>query len=400
MGNELQNMFAKRSIYLDHGASTPVDAAVVAAMQPYWSEVYGNAGSGHGYGRSAAHALETARQTVTDLLHAQVDEIAFTGGGSESDNLALRGVMWAARRDGRGNHLITSAVEHAAVLATAVQLRDLFGYDLTILPVDGNGQVNPDDVAAAIRPDTVLISIMAANNEVGTLQPIQEIGRIARERGVLFHTDAIQAIATTSWDMATLPIDLRCVAAHKFYGPKGVGILYTRSGVEVVSALTGGGQENGRRAGTPSVPLAVGAATALRIANENVANHTAHYQHLRDQLITGILDAFPENCRLTGHPTARLPHNASFAFRGLNANDLLMHLDMAGIAASSGSACKTGNPKPSAVLQAMGFDDTWAVGGLRLTVGKQNTPEEIEFTLSVLGQIVPKLYQLQTIVRE
>lgn len=392
-------MSTKRAIYLDHGASTPVDEQVVAAMQPYWAEVYGNAGSGHSYGRAAAHALETARQTVADLLRAQPEEIAFTGGGSESDNLALRGVMWAARRDSRGNHLITSAIEHAAVLATAIQLRDLFGYDLTILPVDEYGQVNPDDVAAAIRPDTALISIMAANNEVGTLQPIMEIGRIAREHGVLLHTDAIQSIATTAWDMTTMPIDLLSIAAHKFYGPKGVGMLYARAGVPLVAALTGGGQENGRRAGTPSVPLAVGAATALRIASEGAVEHVAHYQQLRDQLITGILDAFPNNCRLTGHPTARLPHNASFAFRNLNANDLLMHLDMAGIAASSGSACKTGSPKPAAVLQAMGFSDAWAIGGLRLTVGKQNSPEEMDDTLSVLRQVVPKLYQLRTVIR-
>lgn len=390
-------MSEKRAIYLDHAASTPVDERVIMAMQPYWSEVYGNAGSAHGYGRSASQALETARQTVADLLHAQSSEIAFTGGGSESDNLALRGVMWAARQSGRGNHLITSAIEHAAVLTTAVQLRDLFGFDLTILPVDADGRVNPDDVAAAIRPDTVLISIMAANNEIGTLQPIVDIGRIAREWGVLFHTDAIQAAATTAWDMRVMPVDLLSITAHKFYGPKGVGVLYVRTGIELVSALTGGGQENGHRAGTVSVPLAVGVATALRLALENAPQRIAHYQSLRDRLINGILSAFADDCRLTGHPTARLPHNASFAFCGLNANELLMHLDVAGIAASSGSACKAGNPKPSTVLQALGLNAKWTIGGLRLTVGNQNTTEEIDYTLHVLGQIVPKLYRLQTV---
>lgn len=387
----------KRHIYLDHGASTPVDPQVVAAMLPYWREVYGNPGSAHGYGRAANRALEDARQTVADLLGAQPAEVAFTGGGSESDNLALRGVMWAARQSRRGNHLITSVIEHSAVLATAVQLRDLFGFDLTILPVDKHGQVNPDDVAAAIRPDTVLISIMAANNEIGTLQPILAIGAIARAQGVLFHTDAIQAMASTRWDMATMPIDLLSVAPHKFYGPKGVGVFYARQGVELVPALTGGEQENGRRAGTVNVPLAVGAAAALRLALDNMAAHVTHYQLLRNRLIDGVLHLFPHDAILTGHPTERLPHNASFAFCQLNANDLLLHLDVAGIAASSGSACKTGNPKPSAILQAIGLDDQWHSGGLRLTVGVQNSPADIEYTLESLANIVPKLYKLQAV---
>ncbi len=388
----------KRQIYLDHGASTPVDPQVVAAMVPYWTEVYGNPGSAHRYGRSANHALEEARRTVADLLRAQSHEIAFTGAGSESDNLALRGVMWAARRNGSNrNHLITSVIEHSAVLKTAVQLRDLFGFDLTILPVDEYGRVCLADVAAAIRPETALISIMAANNEIGTLQPILEIGALARERGVLFHTDAIQAMSSTRWDMATMPIDLLSVAAHKFYGPKGVGIFYVREGVDLVSALTGGGQENGRRAGTVNVPLAVGAAEALRLAVAHMDDHIAHCQTLRDQLIDGILAQFADDVILTGHPTERLPHNASFAFRNLNANDLLMHLDMAGIAASSGSACKTGNPKPSAVLQALGLGDEWNRSGLRLTVGKQNTPADIDYTLESLANIVPKLYKLQAV---
>ncbi len=387
----------KRQVYLDHGASTPVDPRVVAAMMPYWSEVYGNPGSGHHFGRAANHALEDARRTVAGLLNAQPDEASFTGAGSESDNLALRGVMWAARWHKKGNHLITSAVEHPAVLGTAVQLRDLFGFGLTILPVDEFGRVSPDDVAAAIRPDTVLISIMAANNEIGTVQPILEIGAMAHEHGVLFHTDAIQAMASTRWDMAAMPIDLLSVAPHKFYGPKGVGILYVRRGVEMVSAMTGGGQENGRRAGTVNVPLAVGAAEALRLAVEHMGENMVHYQSLRDRLIAGVLTQFPDDAILTGHPMERLPHNASFAFRELNANDLLMHLDMAGIAASSGSACKTGNPKPSAVLQAMGLGEQWHSSGLRLTVGKQISLADIEYTLESLAHIVPKLYKLQTI---
>jgi cysteine desulfurase len=381
----------KEHIYLDHGASTPVDPRVVEAMLPYFSAEYGNPSSLHRFGRRAGGALEEARQTVADVLGARPSEIVFTGAGSESDNLALRGVMWAARAGGRGNHLITSAVEHAAVLDTARQLRDLFGFDLTILPVDRFGQVSVADLEGAIRPSTALISIMSANNEVGTLQPMADIGRLARDRGILFHSDAIQSAAVSRWDMQSMPIDLMSLAPHKFYGPKGVGILYVRQGVELISALTGGSQEEGRRAGTANVPLAVGAAAALRLAQEEREQNLAHYQALRDRLIEGVLAALPDNGILTGHPTERLPHNASFAFRGVNGNDLLMHLDLAGIAASSGSACKVGDPKPAAVLQAMGLSEAWTLGGLRLTVGRQNSAAEIDYTLEVLPGIIHRL---------
>jgi cysteine desulfurase len=268
-------------IYLDHGASTPVDPRVMAAMLPYWTEVYGNPSSSHSYGRSAADALENARATIAGLIHAEPDEIVFTGCGSESDNIALRGVMWAARANGTGNHLIVSAIEHSAVLQTAVQLRDHFGFDLTILPVDENGQIRLDDLAAAIRPDTALISIMAANNEIGSFQPIAEIGALARAHGALFHTDAIQAAAVRRWDMRREPIDLLSMAPHKFYGPKGVGILVVRQGVELVSPLTGGGQEDGRRAGTSNVPFAVGAAAALQLVNDELEQRTGHYRPAR-----------------------------------------------------------------------------------------------------------------------
>jgi len=381
----------EKLIYLDHGASTPVDPRVLAAMLPYWTEIYGNPSSAHSYGRSAATAMEEARATIAGLIHAQPDEIVFTGCGSESDNIALRGVMHAA---GTGRHLIVSAIEHSAVLQTAVQLRDHFGFDLTILPVDENGQIRMDDLAAAIRPNTALISIMAANNEIGSFQPIAEIGALARAHGVLFHTDAIQASAVRRWDMHQEPIDLLSMAPHKFYGPKGIGILYVRQGIELVSPLTGGGQEDGRRAGTSNVAYAVGAAAALELVNEELEERTAHYRALSNRLIDGLLTAFPENCRLTGHPTDRLSHNASFAFRHLSGNDLLMHLDMAGIAASSGSACKTGNPKPAATLQAIGLDESWTKGGLRLTVGTQTTPEDVDYTLEQLQAIVPKLQKL------
>jgi len=381
-----------KPIYLDHGATTPVDPDVVAAMLPYWTEAYGNPASVHQFGRTASGGLEQARETIARLLKAQPAEIIFTGCGSESDNLALRGVMLAARANGRGNHLITSTIEHKAVLDTAVQLRDYYGFDLTILPVDEYGQIDLADLEAAVQPGTVLISIMAANNEIGSLQPILSAGQIAHAHGVLFHTDAIQAAATTHWNMATMPIDLLSLAPHKFYGPKGVGILYLRRGTPFITALTGGSQEEGRRAGTVNVPLAVGAAAAFQLAQNNRDRDLAHYEQLRDRLISGILAAVPD-CILTGHPKERLAHHASFALRGVNGNDLLMHLDMAGIAASSGSACLTGSPKPAAVLEAIGLDAHWTMGGLRFTVGRHNSLTEIEEVVKLMPDLVVRVRQ-------
>lgn len=382
-------------IYMDHGASTPVDPRVLQAMLPYWTEAYGNPASGHAHGRRAQRGLDEARRSIARNLNAQPDEVIFTGCGSESDNLALRGVMWAARRAGRGNHLITSAIEHKAVLATAQQLQQQSGFELTVLPVDQAGQVQVEQVEAALRPDTALVSIMAANNEVGTLQPIEAIGALARRRGVLFHSDAIQAAAVQAWDMQALPYDLLSFAPHKFYGPKGVGFLYARKGLDLVPALTGGSQEEGRRAGTVNVPYAVGAAEAFKLAMAERQQNVAHYTRLRDRLVEGVLK-LGDDVRLTGHPTQRLPHNASFAFKHLSGNDLLMHLDAAGIAASSGSACATGNPRPSAVLQAMGLDDDWSRGGLRLTVGRQNDDAGVDAVLQALPRILDALRKLQT----
>ena len=390
----------KEHIYLDHGASTPVHPEVMEAMRPYWTEEYGNPSSTHHYGQSARRGLERARQTIADLLNARPDEIIFTGCGSESDNMALRGVMWTARQGGRvrsgrrGNHLIISAIEHKAVSETARQLRDHFDFDLTILPVDENGQVDVGDMEAAIRPDTVLISIMAANNEIGTLQPVQAIGEIARSHGVLFHSDAIQAAAVTSWDMDAIPLDLASFAPHKFYGPKGIGFLYARHGIDLFPTLTGGSQEEGRRAGTSNVPYAVGAAEAFRLAMEQREENVAHYRRLRDRLIEGVLAGVPDGAILTGHAEKRLPHNASFAFRNVSGNDLLIQLDMAGIAASSGSACTTGNPKPSSVLEALGLDPAWTKGGLRLTVGHQNTMDDVEKAVEAIPRAIDALRAL------
>ncbi|MDX1412670.1 MAG: cysteine desulfurase family protein [Candidatus Promineifilaceae bacterium] len=381
-------------IYLDHGASTPVHPQVLEVMMPFWTEAYGNPSSFHRLGRAAAHAVEIARESIARQLNARPNELIFTSCGSESDNLALRGVLFAARANVGRDHLIISQIEHSAISNTAIQLRDKFGFELTILPVDHYGRVSLDQLESAIRPNTALISIMAANNEVGTLQPVQDIGRLARESNILFHTDAVQAIATRNWDMQELQIDLMSIAPHKFYGPKGIGILYVRDGVILEPSLTGGGQEEGRRAGTENTPYIVGAAEAFRLTQEMLPDWENHYRSLRDRLISGITSALEPDCILTGHPQERLPHNASFAFRNISGNDLLMHLDLAGIAASSGSACMSGDPKPSATLLALGLDKEWAAGGLRLTVGLQNNMEEIDFVVSTIPHITEKLWQL------
>lgn len=384
-------------VYLDHAATTPVRPEVVEAMLPYWTEFYGNPSSVHRFGREASRGLLIARETFAELLNARSTEIVFTGCGSESDNLAVRGVMLSAKASGAGSHLITCAIEHKAVLETAKQLRDMHGIELTVLPVDRYGRIDPRDVEAAIRPDTVLISIMAANNEVGTLQPIQTIGELARQHGILFHTDAIQAAAVTAWDLQTMPIDLMSLAPHKFYGPKGIGVLYVREGIELVPSVTGGGQEEARRAGTENVAYAVGAAEAFRLAMSEREQTVAHYRSLSERLIGGIQAALPDTCILTGHPQERLPQSASFAFRHISGNDLLIHLDMAGIAASSGSACLTGDPKPSPVLSALGLGQEWTGGGLRLTVGRQNSMAHVDYVLQVLPTMVRKLSRISQI---
>ena len=385
----------QNTIYLDHSATTPTHPAVVAAMAPYWNEQFGNPSSHHRTGYIAARTVSEARETVAAALGTQPETIVFTGCGSESNNIALRGVMTAARATGRGNHLITSAIEHSAVLETARQLSDYFGFELTILPTDEYGRVRTADVEAAIRPDTVLISVMAANNEVGTIQPWAEIGELARSHGILFHTDAVQLVASRRWNLSEEPVDLMTIAPHKFYGPKGVGILVVRSGVELVSSQSGGSHEGGLRAGTLNVPLIVGAAEALRLAVEQLDERTAHVVPLRDRLLAELPAALPGLCRVTGHPSDRLLHHASFAFRGLSGNDLLIHLDVAGIAASSGSACSSGDPKPSAVLQALGLGEDWTTGGLRLTLGRQNTNADIDFTVNTLTEIAHKLVTLE-----
>lgn len=378
------------SIYLDYAATTPLDPRVLEAMLPYLREEFGNPSSVHGFGRRAEKAVEGARRTVAETLGCDPDEIIFTSGGSESNNLALRGAAFAAREQRGANHLITAPTEHEAVLATMHQLRDHFGFTLTELPVDRTGRVESAEVARALRPDTALVSVMTANNEIGTVQPVAEIAALCRERGVLFHTDAVQAASQLDLDVRELGVDLMSLGAHKFYGPKGVGVLYVRRGTPLLPTQTGGAQERGRRAGTSNVAYIVGLAEALRITAQEREMHNARFAALREYVIAGVLSNVPES-RVTGHRLERLPNHASFVFRHINGNDLLMHLDLAGIAASSGSACKTGDPRPSGVLLALGLEPEWALGSLRITVGRGTTEAHVERLVTVLPKVVEKL---------
>ncbi|NPV66820.1 MAG: cysteine desulfurase [Anaerolineae bacterium] len=386
-------MSSSRMVYLDYAATTPVDPRVLDAMLPFFTETYGNPSSIHRFGRAAEQAVEDARERVARILGCTPGEIVFTSCGSESDNLALRGAMLMARRDGRGQHLVTSPVEHSAVTQTARQLAELLGFAVTQVPVDRHARVDPADVARACREDTALVSVMYANNEVGTVQPLAAIAATAHQHGALMHTDAVQAAGQLPLDVQALGVDLLAISAHKFYGPKGIGALYVRNGIALAPSQSGGGQENGRRAGTHNVAFIVGLARALEIAYEEATQYNARYQQLRDRLIDGILARVPD-AQLTGHPRERLPNNASFVFQHVDGNALLMHLDLKGIAASSGSACKVGSPEPSAVLLSMGFDRTWALGGLRLTVGRHTTDEDIDYALEVIPDAVERVRKL------
>jgi cysteine desulfurase len=375
--------------YLDHSATTPVDPRVVETMLPYWTEVYGNPSSLYGLGRRAAVALEDARGRCARVLNCQPAEIVFTGGGSESDNLALRGVGLAAAAKGK-RHIITTPIEHHAVLHTATDLAERFDFEVTQVPVDRSGLVDPAAVAAAIRPDTALISVMYANNEVGTIEPIAAIGAIARRHGIPCHTDAVQAGGQLALDVQQLNVDLLALSAHKFYGPKGVGLLYVRRGTRLLPVQTGGSQERGRRAGTENVPYIVGMARALELAQAERAVEAARLQGLRDRLIAGLVAHIPD-VALTGHPVQRLPGHVSLVIRGVEAQSLLIALDLAGVAASSGSACASGAPTPSHVLTAMGFASTEALGALRLTLGRENTEDDVDFVAVKLPEIVGRL---------
>ena len=378
-------------IYLDHSATTPTRPEVVARMLPYFGELFGNPSSIYTLGRKSLDAIDSAHEAVARALNCRPTEIVFTGGGSEADNLAIKGIAYAQRR--RGDHIITTAIEHHAVLRTCERLEQE-GYRVTYLPVDEYGRVTPEQVEAAITDQTALVTIMYANNEIGTVQPIAEIGRICRERRVPFHTDAVQAGGQIELDVAALQVDMLSLSAHKFYGPKGVGLLYVRQGTRVQPQTLGGSQERNRRAGTENVPGVVGAAYALELARSERERENARLQALRDQLIAGML-ALPD-VRLTGHPTERLPQHASFTVAGVEGESLLLNLDLVGIAASSGSACATGDIEPSHVLSAMGIPASAARGALRLTLGHSITEEDIATTLQRMGEILPRLRALST----
>ena len=383
-----------RVVYLDYAATSPLDPRVLEAMLPYFSAAYGNSHSGHRFGRAAERAIEDARESIAALLGCAPGEIVFTSGGTESDNLAVRGAAAAGRAAGKGAHLVTSAIEHSAVSRTVEQMATAYGYERTILPVDRDGRVDPEDLAEALREDTTLVSVMLANNEVGTVQPIEQMAAQAHARGALFHTDAVQAAGQMTLDVRALGVDMLSLSAHKFYGPKGVGLLVVREGVELITSSSGGSHEDGRRGGTLNTPGIVGMAAALRLACEAVEERTAHYRRLRDQLISGVL-AHVSGAVLTGHARERLPNLASFAFDGVDGSILLMHLDMKGVAASSASACKTGNPEPSGVLLAMGLPHDLAMGSLRLTVGHGTTDEDVAYAVETIAVTVDKLRRLR-----
>ncbi len=378
-----------RRIYLDHAATTPVSPDVMAAMTPYFTQVYGNASSIHGEGREAKRAVENARRQVAKALNAAIpQEIYFTAGGSESDNWALKGAAFA---HGSG-HIITTAIEHHAVLHTCQQLEKQ-GFSVTYLPVDEFGRVNASQVEKALRPDTFLVSVMAANNEVGTIQPIAEIGEVCRNRGILFHTDAVQAVGAIPLDVQAMKIDLLSLSGHKLHGPKGVGALYIRKGVKIDNLIHGGAQERGYRAGTENLPGIVGLGKAVELAHANLAENAARMTRLRDRLIHGLTQRIPAS-RLNGHPELRLPGNVNISFDGVEGEALLLRLDLVGVAGSSGSACTSGALDPSHVLMALGLSEAAANGALRLTLGTQTTPEEIDAVLDILPPIVEDLRRM------
>lgn len=384
----------RHSVYLDHSATTPVDERVLSAMLPYFSENFGNTSSAHRYGRKAEDAVETAREAIARIFKCKPKEIIFTSGGSESDNLAIRGAAWMLYQQGRGKHLITTPVEHSAVTRTMVQLTGLMGFDHTILPVDQYGIVDQEDFAAACSDQTTVASVVYANNEVGSVAPLAQIAQQAKMRNVLLHTDAVQAAGQLTLDVQALGVDMMSISAHKFYGPKGVGTLYCREGIELEPSQTGGSHERGRRAGTVNTPGIVGMAKALELAYEEHEIRVPHLRQMRDMLIDGVTSRI-DGAYLTGHPEQRLPSHASFVIEGVDSNMLVVHLDMKGVAASSASACKTGNPKPSDVLLAMGYEGQLAMSSLRLSVGLKTTEEDVMYAVDVLVDVVGTLRKLK-----
>lgn len=381
-------------IYLDYSATTPVDSRVVDAMSPFFNASFGNPSSVHRFGQIAEAAIDSSRESVARVLNCAPDEIIFTSCGSESDNLAIRGAAYAMREKTGAKWILASRAEHPAVTKTLEQLEKYDGFLIEWLDVNEHGMVTPETVAKAICGDTAIVSVMYANNEIGTINPIKEIAEICRANKILFHTDAVQAAAYLPVDVNELGVDMMSLGAHKFYGPKGVGALYVRKGTPLVQHLTGGGQEFNLRAGTQNVPYIVGFAEALRLTNEEREQRVAHVKPLRDKIIGTVLESIPDS-RLTGDIESRLPHHASFAFKDVDGNLLLTLLDAAGFACSSGSACKTGNPEPSGVMNAIGLSREWGLGSLRVTLGKDTLPEHIESFLNTLPNLVEKARRLR-----
>jgi cysteine desulfurase len=375
-------------VYLDHNASTPVHPEVVQAMLPYFGERFGNPSSVHGFGREAREGLETAREQIAHFLRVGKEEVVFTSGGTESDNMAIKGVAMARRQ----GHLITSQIEHHAVLRTCQNLETL-GFDVTYVAVDGCGAVDPDEVRRAIRPDTILISIMHANSEVGTIEPVREIGRIARERGIPFHVDAVQTFGKVPIDLDGFGIDLLSFSSHKIYGPKGVAGLFIRRGTKMVSVQHGGEHERRRRAGTENVPGIVGLGTAVEVRARDMEAEAARVTALRDRLWEGVMARVPD-VRLNGHPTERLPGTCNLCFKNVESESIVLGLDLKGIGVSAGSACTSGNVEPSYVLVAMGVPLDWAMGSVRCSVGRGTTAEDIDYVVESVEPLVAKLRDL------
>ena len=372
-------------VYLDHNASTPVHPEVVAAMLPYFGERFGNPSSVHSFGREAREGVEIAREQITNFLRVSKDEVVFTSGGTESDNLAIKGVAGVR---GAG-HIITSPIEHHAVLRTC-QVLETQGFAVTYLPVDGDGLVNPDDVRRAIRPDTILITIMHANSEVGTIQPVDAIGAVARERGIPFHVDGVQTFGKVPIDLDGFGIDLLSFSSHKIYGPKGVAGLYIRKGTKMVSVQHGGEHERRRRAGTENVPGIVGFGKAVELRAREMEAEATRLTALRNRLWNGI-SARVADVRLNGHPTRRLPGTLNLCFRHVESESIVLGLDLKGVAVSAGSACTSGNVEPSYVLVAMGVPLDWAMGSVRATLGRLSTDADINYVLEVLPPLVERI---------
>ena len=378
----------KRRLYMDYSATTPTKKEVVEEMMPYFTETFGNASSFHLFGREAKKALDMSRKRVASLVNADPNEIYFTNGGSESDNWALEGTAFA-RRD-KGNHIITSKIEHHAILHTCEYLEKVHGFEVTYLDVDANGKVDLEQLKREIKDTTILVSIMYANNEIGTIQPIKEITEIAHAHGALMHTDAVQAAGNIPVDVKDLGVDLMSMSGHKIYGPKGIGSLYIRKGVRIHNLIHGGAQERKKRAGTENIPAIVGYGKAAEMAKENMEHHIAELTRLREKLIAGVMERIPHT-RLNGHRTDRLPGNTNFSFEFIEGEGILLLLDQVGIA---GSACTSGSLDPSHVLMAIGLTHEWAHGSLRLTVGDFTTDEDIDYILEKLPPVIERLRML------